>query len=163
MTLSYASIIRGVLNYLVVEAMKTYMAKKEEVDEKWWLVDAQGQVLGRLASRIAHILQGKHKPTYTPHLDTGDFVVVINAEKIVLTGKKPAQKKYKHYSGYPGGLKEVPAEELLKRKPTQVLRLAVRRMLPKNKLGRKMLTKLKIYAGGEHPHQAQTPEPLNLE
>ncbi len=139
------------------------MAKKEEVEHKWWLVDAQGQVLGRLASKIAHILQGKHKPTYTPHLDTGDFVVVINAEKIVLTGKKLTQKKYKHYSGYPGGLKEVPAEEVLKRKPTQLLRLAVRRMLPKTKLGRKMLTKFKIYAGGEHPHQAQKCEPLSLE
>ncbi len=143
--------------------MKTFMAKKEEVEHKWWLVDAQGQVLGRLASKIAHILQGKHKPTYTPHLDTGDFVVVINAEKIVLTGKKLTQKKYKHYSGYPGGLKEVPAEEVLKRKPTQLLRLAVRRMLPKSKLGRKMLTKFKIYAGGEHPHQAQKCEPLSLE
>ncbi len=143
--------------------MKTYMAKKEEVEHKWWLVDAQGQVLGRLASKIAHILQGKHKPTYTPHLDTGDFVVVINAEKIVLTGKKWTQKQYKHYSGYPGGLKEVPAEEVLKRKPTQLLRLAVRRMLPKSKLGRKMLTKFKIYAGGEHPHQAQKCEPLSLE
>lgn len=143
--------------------MKTFMAKKEEVEHKWWLVDAQGQVLGRLASKIAHILQGKHKPTYTPHLDTGDFVVVINAEKIVLTGKKLTQKKYKHYSGYPGGLKEVPAEEVLKRKPTQLLRLAVRRMLPKTKLGRKMLTKFKIYAGGEHPHQAQKCEPLSLE
>jgi len=139
------------------------MAKKEEVEHKWWLVDAQGQVLGRLASKIAHILQGKHKSTYTPHLDTGDFVVVINAEKIVLTGKKLTQKKYKHYSGYPGGLKEVPAEEVLKRKPTQLLRLAVRRMLPKSKLGRKMLTKFKIYAGGEHPHQAQKCEPLSLE
>jgi large subunit ribosomal protein L13 len=147
----------------VDKAMKTYMAKKEEVVHKWWLVDAQGQVLGRLASKIAHILQGKHKPTYTPHLDTGDFVVVINAEKIVLTGKKWTQKKYKHYSGYPGGLKEVPAEEVLKRKPTQLLRLAVRRMLPKTKLGRKMLTKFKIYAGGEHPHQAQKCEPLSLE
>jgi len=143
--------------------MKTFMAKKEEVEHKWWLVDAQGQVLGRLASKIAHILQGKHKSTYTPHLDTGDFVVVINAEKIVLTGKKLTQKKYKHYSGYPGGLKEVPAEEVLKRKPTQLLRLAVRRMLPKTKLGRKMLTKFKIYAGGEHPHQAQKCEPLSLE
>jgi len=139
------------------------MAKKEEVERKWWLVDAQGQVLGRLASKIAHILQGKHKPTYTAHVDTGDFVVVVNAEKIVLTGKKLTQKKYKHYSGYPGGLKEVPAEEVLKRKPTELLHLAVRRMLPKNKLGRKMFTKLKIYVGGEHPHQAQRPEPLSLE
>jgi len=143
--------------------MKTFMAKKEEVERKWWLVDAQGQVLGRLASKIAHILQGKHKPTYTAHVDTGDFVVVVNAEKIVLTGKKLTQKKYKHYSGYPGGLKEVPAEEVLKRKPTELLHLAVRRMLPKNKLGRKMFTKLKIYVGGEHPHQAQRPEPLSLE
>jgi large subunit ribosomal protein L13 len=143
--------------------MKTYMAKKEEVEPKWWLVDAQGQVLGRLASRIAHILQGKHKPIYTPHVDTGDFVVVVNAEKIVLTGRKPSQKKYKRYSGYPGGLREVPAEEVLKTKATEVLRLAVRRMLPKNKLGRKMLTKLKIYAKDEHPHQAQNPETLKME
>ena len=146
-----------------VRAQKTTLATLQTREQKWLHVDAADKVLGRLAVKIATILMGKHKPTYTPHLDTGDFVVVINAEKIVLTGKKWTQKKYKHYSGYPGGLKEVPAEEVLKRKPTQLLRLAVRRMLPKTKLGRKMLTKFKIYAGGEHPHQAQKCEPLSLE
>lgn len=143
---------------------KTYMAKKEEMDEqwtrKWYLVDAEDQVLGRLASRIAEILQGKHKPIYTPHVDTGDYIVVINAGKIRVTGNKLEQKLYRSYSGYPGGLKEVDLEHVLKENPTLPLKMAVKRMLPKNKLGRKMLKKLKVFPGEEHPHQAQNPEPL---
>jgi large subunit ribosomal protein L13 len=138
--------------------MKTYMAKPGEVPQTWWLVDATGKVVGRLASDIAMVLMGKHRPTYTPHVDTGDFVVVINAEQLVLTGKKWQQKSYRWYTGYPGQ-KAVAAEVLRQRKPEQILREAVRRMLPKNKLGRKMLDKLKIYAGAEHPHQAQQPQP----
>lgn len=145
---------------------KTYMAKKEELDEKkmrnWYIVDAKDKVLGRLASKIATILQGKHKPIYTPHVDTGDYVVVINAGKIRVTGSKLEQKIYRKHSGYPGGLKEVDLKHLLSQKPTLPLQQAVKRMLPKNKLGRKMLKKLKIYAGEEHPHQAQDPEPLEV-
>ena len=142
--------------------MKTYSAKKGEVEQKWYLVDAEDKILGRLASRIALVLQGKNKPTYTPHIDTGDFVVVTNAEKVRLTGKKPKQKKYEFYSGYPGGLKEVPFSKMLKEKPEEIIRLAVRRMLPKNKLAMQMFKKLKVYKGSEHPHQAQNPEPLKL-
>ena len=140
--------------------MKTYIPKKTEIKKKWYLVDAEGKVLGRLASRIAQILSGKDKPIYTPYLDTGDFVVVINAKKVKVTGKKKEKKIYYHYSGYPGGMKEIAYEELLKKKPTMIIQEAVRGMLPKNKLGRKMLKKLKIYAGKEHPHQAQNPEKI---
>ncbi|MBN1851418.1 MAG: 50S ribosomal protein L13 [Pirellulales bacterium] len=141
--------------------MKTYMAKPNEIEKRWLLVDATGCIVGRLASQIAVVLMGKHRPTYTPHVDTGDFVVVVNAEKVVFTGKKWDQKRYTWYTGYPG-LKAVSARERFKRKPEMILREAVRRMLPKNKLGRKMLSKLKIYAGPEHPHQAQFPEPANM-
>lgn len=144
----------------------TYMAKKEEMGEKWarkwYLVDAEDKVLGRLASKIAKILQGKHKPIYTPHVDTGDYVVIINAGKIKLTGNKLEQKIYRSYSGYPGGLKEVKLDRVLKEKPTLPIKVAVERMLPKNKLSRKMLKKLKIYPDEEHPHRAQDPEPLEV-
>jgi large subunit ribosomal protein L13 len=141
---------------------KTYMAKPEEVERKWYLVDASGKRLGRLASQVAAILRGKHKPIFTPHLDVGDFVVVINASKVVLTGKKLDKKVYYRHSGYPGGLKEIPYRILLEKNPVKAFELAVKRMLPKNSLGRKMFKKLKVYAGPEHPHQAQKPEPLEL-
>ncbi len=137
------------------------MAKPGQVERRWWLVDADQKVVGRLASDIAMILMGKHRPTYTPHVDTGDFVVVINAEKVVFTGRKWEQKTYTWYTGYPGQKSET-AAQWRQRHPERILREAVRRMLPKNKLGRKMLAKLKIYAGPEHPHQAQQPEPLEL-
>ena len=141
---------------------KTFMAKEDEVDKKWSLVDAEGLVLGRLASEIARRLRGKHKPIFTPHNDTGDFIVVVNADKVRLTGRKLDQKIYYRYSGYIGGLKETVAKTLLARKPAEVLKLAVRGMLPKNSLGRRQLKKLKIYAGAEHPHLAQKPEKLEL-
>jgi large subunit ribosomal protein L13 len=141
--------------------MKTYMARPGEVTPKWWLVDASDKVVGRLASDIAVILMGKHRPTYTPHVDTGDFVVVVNAEKVVFSGKKWDQKRYTWYTGYPG-LHVETAGHRLARKPGRILRDAVRRMLPKNKLATHMLQKLKIYAGDQHPHQAQQPEPIKL-
>jgi large subunit ribosomal protein L13 len=139
--------------------IKTYMAKPGEIAPKWWLVDADQKVVGRLASEIAMVLMGKHQPTYTPHVDTGDFVVVINAEKVVFTGKKWDQKRYTWYTGYPG-LRSETAAVRRDRKPELILREAVRRMLPKNKLATRMLAKLKIYAGTEHPHQSQQPTPL---
>ncbi|MCX5829895.1 MAG: 50S ribosomal protein L13 [Deltaproteobacteria bacterium] len=142
--------------------MKTFNVKKEEIIKDWCVVDAQGKILGRLASEIASRLRGKHKPIYTPHLDTGDFVIVVNAEKIQLTGKKLADKIYYRHSGYPGGLTETPAGKLLQEKPEEVLKIAVRGMLPKNTLGRAMLKKLKIYKGPEHPHDAQCPRVLEL-
>jgi large subunit ribosomal protein L13 len=156
-------LIRGspVSKSLDRQSMKTYMAKPGEVEQKWWLVDAEGKVVGRLASDIAMILMGKHRPSYTPHVDTGDFVVVINAEKVVFTGKKWKQKQYTWYTGWTR-LRTETAENRLARKPEEILTEAVRRMLPKNKLAYKMLTKLKIYAGTEHPHQAQLPEPKEL-
>ena len=141
--------------------MKTYMAKPGEVEQKWLLVDAADKVVGRLASRIAVLLMGKHRPTYTPHVDTGDYVVVINAEKVRFSGNKWEQKKYTWYTGYPG-LKSISAADRMKKHPDAILREAVRRMLPKNKLATQMLDKLKIYAGPEHPHQAQNPEPTEL-
>ncbi len=141
--------------------MKTYMAKPQDVEAKWWLVDANEKVVGRLASDIAMILMGKHRPTYTPHVDTGDFVVVVNADKVVFTGKKWDQKTYTRYTGYPG-LRSETARQRAARKPEKILTEAVRRMLPKNKLARKMLTKLKVYTGDQHPHQAQQPEPIDL-
>jgi large subunit ribosomal protein L13 len=141
--------------------MKTYMAKPAEVEQKWLLVDAADKVVGRLASDIAMRLMGKHRPTYTPHVDTGDFVVVINAEKVVFTGKKWDQKRYTWYTGYPRQ-RSISASDQLERHPERVLREAVRRMLPKNKLADKMLSKLKIYAGSEHPHAAQLPEVVEL-
>lgn len=142
--------------------MKTYQAKKEELEHQWYLVNAEGRVLGRLASGVAKILKGKHKPTYTPHLDTGDFIVVVNAEKVTLTGKKLKDKIYYHHTGYPGGIKAVSAEKLLAKKPAEMIRMAVKGMLPKNSLGRQMLRKLKVYAGPNHPHGAQKPIPLEL-
>ena len=142
--------------------MKTYVPKKTEIKKNWYLVDAEGKILGRLASRIAQILSGKNKPIYTPYLDTGDFVVVINAKKVKVTGKKEEKKIYYHYSGYPGGMKEIVYQKLLEKKPTMIIQKAVRGMLPKNKLGRKMLKRLKIYAGTEHRHQAQNPEKIEL-
>ena len=142
--------------------MKTYQAKKEELEHKWYLVSADGKVLGRLSTELAKILRGKNKPTYTPHLDTGDFVVVVNAAKVTLTGKKMKDKIYYHHTGYPGGIKEINAEKLLAKKPAEMIRMAVRGMLPKNSLGRQMIRKLKIYAGPDHPHEAQKPIPLEL-
>ena len=142
---------------------KTWNAKPGEVQRRWYLVDAEGQTLGRLATRIADTLRGKDKPQYTPHVDTGDFVIVVNAEKIHVTGKKLDDKIYYRHSGYPGGLRERTLREQLDRRPTEVLRLAVKGMLPRNRLSRAQLTKLKIYAGPEHPHEAQSPQPLDLE
>ena len=141
---------------------RTYQAKKEEIDAKWYVVDADGKVLGRLASKLASVLRGKNKPIFTPHVDTGDFVVVVNAKKVVLTGKKLLDKSYYHYTGYPGGIREMSAGKMMAKKPTEVLRIAVKGMLPKNTLGRQMLRKLKVYAGPEHPHAAQKPTPLNV-
>jgi large subunit ribosomal protein L13 len=142
--------------------VRTYSSKKEEIHRDWYVVDAEGQTLGRLASRIATILRGKHKPTYTPHLDCGDFVIVLNAEKVRVTGRKMDQKFYYRYSGYPGGLSQISLRDQLARHPERVLQAAIRGMLPKNKLGRRMIKKLKVYAGDEHPHQAQQPKPLEL-
>jgi large subunit ribosomal protein L13 len=144
-----------------MQQMKTYMARPDEPEQKWWLVDASDKVVGRLASDIAMVLMGKNRPTYTPHVDNGDYVVVINAEKVVLTGKKLQQKQYAWYTGYPRQRREV-AGKRLQRKPELILREAVRRMLPKNKLAFQTLTKLKIYVGSEHPHQAQLPEKTEL-
>ncbi|RLB11263.1 MAG: 50S ribosomal protein L13 [Deltaproteobacteria bacterium] len=138
--------------------MKTFMAKEEEVEKKWHVVDATGKILGRLASQIAIKLRGKDKPIFTPHMDAGDFVIVINAEKIKLTGRKWDNKYYYHHTGYMGGLKKITARKLLEKKPEEIIRHAVRGMLPKNKLGRRLLKKLKIYSGPEHPHEAQKPE-----
>ncbi len=137
--------------------MKTYSAKTGEVERNWVIVDADGQVLGRLASRIALILRGKDKPVFTPHVDTGDFVVVVNAEKVILSGKKLDEKVYYWHSGYPGGIKGIKAKDLLEKKPEELVRKAVKGMLPKNKLGRKIFGKLKVYAGPDHPHEAQQP------
>src|SRR5829696_4544121 len=142
---------------------KTWTAKPGEIQQRWYVVDAEGKTLGRLATRIADVLRGKTKPQYTPHIDTGDFVVVVNAEKIGVTGKKLDQKRYYRHSGYPGGLRSRTLREQLERRPTEVLRVAVKGMLPKNKLASAQLTKLKIYAGPEHPHAAQAPKPLPLE
>jgi large subunit ribosomal protein L13 len=138
--------------------MKSYMARPHEVERKWHLIDAEGQTLGRLATEIARLLRGKNKPQYTPHIDTGDFVVVVNAEKVVVTGNKAEQKVYYRHTGYPGGLRETSFEAMLERKPTEILRRAVRGMMPKTRLGRQQLKKLKIYAGPEHPHEAQNPQ-----
>jgi len=139
---------------------KTYTAKPGEITRHWYVVDADGQTLGRLATRIADTLRGKRKPTYTPHVDTGDFVVVVNCERIRVTGNKLQEKRYYRHSGYPGGLKERTLAEQLQRRPEEVIRHAVRGMLPKNRMGRAQLGKLKIYSGSDHPHVAQQPEPL---
>ncbi len=141
---------------------KTYSAKPSEIERKWYVVDAEGQVLGRLASQVATLLRGKHKPTFTPHLDTGDFVIVINAEKVRVTGKKSQDKLYRRHSGYPGGLKTENLERVKARHPQRVVERAVRGMLPKGTLGRAQLRKLKVVCGPEHPHQAQQPEPYTL-
>lgn len=140
----------------------TYVTKPAEVEAKWYVVDAEGQTLGRLASEIAKIIRGKHKPTYSPSVDCGDYVIVINAEKIKVTGRRLDQKKYYRHSGYMGGLTEITLREQLNKHPTRVLESAVHGMLPKNSLGRKMVKKLKLYAGPDHPHQAQQPVPLEL-
>jgi len=142
--------------------MSTVSAKKEEVQRKWYVVDADNVVLGRLASKVASVLKGKHKPIYTPHVDTGDFVIVVNAAKVQLTGRKRDEKTYYHHTGYPGGLKSITADKLLEKKPEDVINIAVKGMLPKNPLGRSMFTKLKVYAGSEHPHAAQKPEVLEI-
>lgn len=143
--------------------MKTYAVKASEIESSWWLVDASDQTLGRLATRIATLLEGKHKPTYSPHIDVGDHVVVINARKIKVTGNKLVQKRYYRHSNYPGGLKEESLESLLARKPEAVIERAVKGMLPQNRLGRAMLKKLKVYSGTDHPHQAQQPAAYELE
>ena len=143
--------------------MKTYSAKPGEITREWYLVDAEGKTLGRLATQIADTLRGKRKPQFTPHVDTGDFVIVVNAEKIQVTGNKLDQKRYYRHSGYPGGLRGRTLREQLDRRPTEVLRVAVKGMLPKNRLARQQITKLKIYAGPEHPHEAQNPKPLETE
>lgn len=142
--------------------MKTYSAKPEEVKQEWYIVDATDQTLGRLATRIATVLRGKHKPIFTPHVDCGDYVIVVNAEKIHVTGKKMDQKRYYRHSGYPGGMHSKTLRTMLATHPERVIKYAVRGMLPKNKLGRHMLKKLKVYAGPEHPHEAQQPQTLEL-
>ena len=142
--------------------MKTYAVKAGEIERSWYLVDAKDQVLGRLASGVAQILRGKHKPTYSTHLDVGDYVIVVNASDVRLTGKKASQKTYFRHSGYMGGDRQIPFRRMKERYPERVIRLAVKGMLPKNALGRAMLGKLKVYAGPEHPHEAQQPEPLEL-
>ena len=142
--------------------MKTFVAREQDIDKKWYVVDAENKVLGRLATQIAVRLRGKHRPLYTPHADTGDFIVVVNAKKVTMTGSKWDRKMYYRHSGYVGGLKQISARKLLEKKPEEIIRYAVRRMLPKNSLGRRQLKKLKIYAGPEHPHQAQKPEKLEI-
>ncbi len=142
--------------------MKTYAVKASEIERSWWVVDATDQTLGRLATRIATLLEGKHKPIYSPHLDTGDHVVVLNAARIRVTGDKLRQKSYYRHSGYPGGLREESLEHLLERKPELVIERAVKGMLPQNRLGRAMFRKLKVYPGADHPHQAQQPQPIEL-
>jgi len=142
--------------------MKTYSAKASDVKRSWFLVDADGKILGRLASEVARRLRGKHKAIYTPHVDTGDFIVVVNAEKIIMTGKKATDKNYYHHTGYPGGIKSKAAGKMRLEKPERLIHLAVKGMLPKNSLGRRMLRKLKVYAGDGHPHEAQRPEKLEL-
>jgi len=142
--------------------VKSYMAKPAEVDRKWYVIDATGQTLGRLSSEVASILRGKHKPIYTPNVDTGDFIIVINASKIRLTGNKLNQKKMRWYTGYPGGLKEIDYGSLLQKKPERIIEAAVKGMLPHNRLGQAMFKKLKVYRGSEHPHQAQKPEVREL-
>jgi large subunit ribosomal protein L13 len=145
-----------------MRAMKTYVAKPSDRERNWLIVDASGKTLGRLATQIADALRGKRKPTYTPHIDTGDFVIVINAEKIHVTGNKLAQKRYYRHSGYPGGLKSRSLADMLDRRPEEVIRIAVKGMLPRNRLARRQITKLKVYAGPDHPHAAQQPQPMEI-
>jgi large subunit ribosomal protein L13 len=143
--------------------MKTYVATPADRERNWLVVDAAGKTLGRLATQIADVLRGKRKPQYTPHVDVGDFVVVVNAEKVAVTGDKRAAKRYYRHSGYPGGLRSRTFEEMIERRPEEVIRLAVKGMMPRNRLARKQLTKLKVYAGPDHPHAAQQPAPLEIE
>jgi len=142
--------------------MKSFIAKPHEVERKWYIIDAEGKKLGRLSSEVAKILRGKNKPTFTPHVDTGDHVIIINAEKIVLTGKKLDQKMYRYHTNHPGGLKEIPYKRLMQEKPELAIQLAVKGMLPKNSLGRQMIKKLKVYSGTDHNHEAQKPEVYEL-
>lgn len=142
--------------------MKTFMAKAEEVKRKWYVVDAEGKHLGRLASEVAQILRGKHKPDYTPHVDTGDYVIVLNADKVVLTGRKLDQKFHRYHTGWPGGLKEIKYKDLMAKSPEKAVEIAIKGMLPKNSLGRAMFRKLKVYKGDKHDHEAQRPEKLEL-
>jgi large subunit ribosomal protein L13 len=142
--------------------VRTYQAKETELDKKWYVIDADGAVLGRLASQVARILRGKHKPIFTPHVDTGDYVVIINADKVRLTGKREDQKSYFSYSGYPGGAKVRMFKDLVKKNPRFVIEHAVKGMLPHNRLGRRIIKKLKVYDGPQHPHEAQQPEPFKL-
>jgi len=142
---------------------KTYMAKPGEIESKWYVVDAQGKTLGRLAAQVAHVLRGKHKPAYTPHVDSGDYVIVVNADKVRLTGRKEEQKVYYRHSLYPGGLSSRTAAEMRATRPEKMVEIAVWGMLPHNRLGRRQIRKLKVYAGADHPHQAQKPEPLAVE
>ena len=142
--------------------MKSFIAKPAEVERKWYVVDADGKTLGRLASEVASVLRGKNKPTFTPHVDCGDYVIVINAEKVAVTGKKRAEKIYKKHTGYPGGLREITFDKLQQKKPEEIIRHAVKGMLPDGALGRQMFKKLKVYAGSEHPHTAQKPETLEI-
>jgi len=147
----------------VIQPQKmTISAKESEIEKNWWVVDASGQTLGRLASQVAHILRGKHKPLYTPHVDCGDFVVVINADKIEIAQRRADQKVYIHHTGYPGGQRIRTYKNLLENHPEEIIELAVKRMIPRNRLGRRIMTKLKVYAGENHPHQAQKPQPLEL-
>lgn len=143
------------------QSYKTKSARKEDVVRKWYIIDAESQIVGRMGTKIATVLRGKHKPSYTPHVDTGDYVIVINAEKVRFTGSKMAQKEYITFSGYPGGQKKTTAKNLIAKKPTAIVEAAVKGMLPKNKLGRAMIKKMFVYAGADHPHGAQKPEPLN--
>lgn len=142
--------------------MKSFIAKPHEVERKWYVVDAEGKTLGRVASQVATVLRGKNKPTFTPHVDCGDYVIVINAEKVEVTGKKRKEKVYKHHTGYPGGLRETTFDKLIAKKPEEIIRHAVKGMMPKGKLGRQMYKKLKVYAGPEHDHSAQKPEKLEF-
>jgi large subunit ribosomal protein L13 len=142
--------------------MKTYTPKMNEIERSWWIVDAAGKPLGRLATEIARILRGKHKPMYTPHLDTGDHVIVVNSSQVALTGRKAEQKTYFRHSGYMGGEKHIPFKRMIESRPERVIELAVKGMLPKNALGRQMRKKLRVYAGSEHPHQGQNPQPLEI-
>lgn len=156
------ALLKVYLVYLLGLTMKTYFATNENTEHKWYVVDASGQVLGRLATQIAKYLRGKHKPEYTPHADAGDYIVVINAEQIKVTGKKAQEKIYRTHSGFPGGLKEMTFDKLQAKDATRALKIAVRGMMPKNPLGRDMLRKLKVYVGAEHPHTAQQPTAINL-
>jgi len=162
LTVLINSLIYGVFGSKGSLSMKTFMAKKNEIEQKWLLVDAEGAILGRMAARIAPILMGKNKPQYTSNVDVGDYVIVVNAKKVKLTGKKAQQKEYDYYTHHPGGHKYISFAEMMAKKPEKVIELAVRRMLPKNKIGREMLKKLKVYRGPEHDHQAQKPEKIEL-